>query len=248
MKATIEICLSPALYPFRTTRGRHITAVIDILRFTTSVVSAFDHGVKDVIPVESLEKAENLKKRGYPVAAERDGLRLPFAEYGNSAADFRNPEIAGKTLVYSTTNGTVAMKMAASDGPVVATAFTNLPAVAQWLGAMNQPVVILCSAWKNLPGIEDTLCAGALADLLIGEYDFTTSCDSASMAISIWKQSKERLLEVVENASHYHRLLSLGVDPMLDYTLGIGVSPSVPVFENEKLVNKTIPADFTPGD
>lgn len=241
MNATIEICLSPALYPFRTTQGRHITAVIDILRFTTSVVSAFDHGVKAVIPVESLEKAEILKKSGYPVAAERDGLRLPFADYGNSAADFRNPEVAGKTLVYSTTNGTVAMKMAAANGPVVATAFTNLPAVAQWLGAMGQPVVVLCSAWKNLPGIEDTLCAGALAELLKEKYGFTTSCDSASMAITIWKQSRERLREVIENASHYQRLLSLGVDPMLDYTLRIGVSPSVPVFENDKLENKTIP-------
>ncbi|MBL7903947.1 MAG: 2-phosphosulfolactate phosphatase [Bacteroidales bacterium] len=241
MNATLEICLSPALYPFRTTRGRHITVVIDILRFTTSVVSAFDHGVKAVIPVESLEKAETLKKAGFPVAAERDGLRLPFADYGNSAADFRNPEIAGKTLVYSTTNGTVAMKMAAADGPVVATAFTNLPAVAQWLGMMGQPVVILCSAWKNLPGIEDTLCAGALAALLNEKHGFLTSCDSATMAVSLWKQSHERLREVVENASHHHRLLKLGVDPMLDYTLKIGISPSIPVFENEKLENRTLP-------
>ena len=80
MAQSLEVILSPALYPYRSTGGKHISVVIDILRFTTSLVSAFENGVDAVIPVSSLNEAENLKKQGYPVAAEREGLRLPFAD------------------------------------------------------------------------------------------------------------------------------------------------------------------------
>jgi 2-phosphosulfolactate phosphatase len=232
MPLNIEVVLSPALYPYRTTTGRHITVVIDVLRFTTSLISAFDNGVKAVIPVSSLAEAEDLKKQGYPVAAERDGLRLSFADYGNSASDFRTPEITGKTLVYSTTNGTVAMTMAAENGPVIAAAFTNLPAVAEWLNKLDEHVVILCSGWKNLFSTEDTLCAGALVEMLIANEKFTSNCDAGVMALRLWQDAKTNLKNAVMQTSHYQRLLGLGVEPMPDYTINTGISESLPVFAN----------------
>ena len=205
--------------------------VIDVLRFTTSLISAVENGVKTVIPVATLEEAERLKNQGYPVAAERGGLRLPFADYGNSAADFRTPEIVGKTLVYSTTNGTVAMDAASANGPVVAAAFTNLNAVAEWLINQNQPVVILCSGWKNLLSNEDTLCAGALVELLTRGNHFNIKGDEVSAALVLWKTSKHRIKEALMEGTHYHRLIGLGVDPLPDYTVQIGVSKVVPVFK-----------------
>lgn len=235
---TLEVILSPALYPYRITDGRHITVVIDVLRFTTSLIAAFDYGVKEVIPVATLAEAEAMKLKGYPVAAEREGLRLPFADFGNSATDFNTPEIVGKTIAYSTTNGTVAMKLAAEHGPVVAAAFTNLPAVAAWLETFDENVVILCSGWKNLPGTEDTLCAGALVELLAETEKYSIVCDSALMARSFWEKSKSNLRNIVTNSSHYQRLLGLGVDPLPDYTLNTGISEALPVFENGVITKK----------
>lgn len=231
MANSLEVSYSPALYPHRITRAEHITVVIDVLRFTTSLISAFENGVKAVIPVSTLEEAERLKNQGYPVAAERGGLRLPFADYGNSAADFKTPEIVGKTLVYSTTNGTVAMDAAAANGPVAAAAFTNLNAMAEWLISQNQSVVILCSGWKNLLSNEDTMCAGALVELLTQSDCFITQGDEVSAAISLWKTSKHCLKEALMEGTHYHRLIGLGVDPLPDYTVQIGISKVVPVFQ-----------------
>ena len=232
MANSLEVSFSPALYPYRITREEHITVVIDVLRFTTSLISAFENGVKSVIPVSSLEEAEKLKNKGYPVAAERGGLRLPFADYGNSAADFKTPEIVGKTLVYSTTNGTVAMDAASADGPVAAAAFTNLNAVAEWLISQNQPVVILCSGWKKLLSNEDTLCAGALVELLTQTEHFNNQGDEVYAALTLWMTSKHRLKEALMEGTHYHRLIGLGVDPLPDYTVQIGVSRVVPVFKD----------------
>ena len=238
MAQSLEVILSPALYPYRSTGGKHISVVIDILRFTTSLVSAFENGVDTVIPVSSLNEAENLKKQGYPVAAEREGLRLPFADYGNSAADFRTPVIKGKTLAYSTTNGTVAMNMASENGPVVAAAFANLPAVAEWLNIQNENVVILCSGWKYLFSIEDTLCAGALASLLLQSGRYQKTGDEINMSISIWETNKDNLIESLINTSHYKRLTGLGVDPLPDYTVQIGISNVIPVYKDGVIENK----------
>jgi 2-phosphosulfolactate phosphatase len=238
MPKTLEVILSPALYPYRTTRGKHISVVIDILRFTTSLVSAFENGVDAVIPVSSLNEAENLKKQGFPVAAEREGLRLPFADYGNSAADFRTPVIKGKTLAYSTTNGTVAMNMAKENGMVVAAAFANLPAVAEWLRLRDENVVILCSGWKNLFSFEDTLCAGAMISLLMKSGKYQKTGDETDLSISIWETNKDNLIESLINTSHYKRLIGLGVDPLPEYTVQIGTSSVIPVFENGVIENK----------
>lgn len=239
MVRTLEVSFSPALYPHRNQSGEHITVVIDILRFTTSLIAAFENGVSAVIPVASLSEAENLGKQGYPVAAERDGLRLPFADYGNSAADFRTPGIKGKILVYSTTNGTGAMTMAAGNGPVTAAAFANLPAISDWLGSCEENVVILCSGWKNLFSAEDTLCAGALAEMLLHSGAWATPGDEALFAIEYWNRHRYNLKEALTGSSHYQRLLSLGVDPLPDYTVKTGISDVIPLYTGGIIKNIT---------
>lgn len=237
MAGILEICLSPALYPYRNLSGQHITVVIDILRFTTSLIAAFDNGVPAVIPVATADEAEQLHKKGYPVAAEREGLKLPFADYGNSAADFRTPDIRGKTLVYSTTNGSGAITMAAGNGPVAAAAFSNLPALSEWLNNQNENILILCSGWKNLFSTEDTLCAGALAEMLLENGAWTVTGDEPALAVALWNHHKHNLKDALINTSHYQRLLGLGVDPLPDYTVKIGISEVIPVFESGIIKN-----------
>ena len=215
----------------------HITVVIDVLRFTTSACAAFTHGVKSIIPVGTIAEARAFKHQGFRVAGELDGLKLDFADYGNSPSDFDTPEIAGSTIAYSTTNGTKALVLAAENGPVVIAAFPNLHAVAAWLKIQNSDVVILCSGWKNLVCVEDTLCAGALTALLLETGNFGTNCDSAEIALSYWKQAQNNPAEYVEKASHYSRLINLGVNPMLGYSLQIGTSAVVPVFNNGSITD-----------
>ena len=79
-KKIVEVCFSPALFPnFR--NDSSIVVVVDILRATSAIVTAFMHGVKRVIPVASLEEAQKYKDKGYLVAAERDGIVRDFADW-----------------------------------------------------------------------------------------------------------------------------------------------------------------------
>ncbi len=233
---TVEVCLSPVLYGEKLTTGRFNTVITDIFRATTSVVGALDYGIQAILPIESLEKAMLFKKNGHIVAAEREGIKLEFADIGNSATEFFKPELKGKEIAYSTTNGVKAIKMASDAEKVILGAFLNLSAVAHWLKKEEKPVVIFCSGWKNKVNLEDTLFAGALVEKLIEDHNFTTNCDSAHLSWDIWKTAKKDLLNYIDKASHRHRLAHVIDQNLLEYTFAIDKSQTVPIYQDGKII------------
>ena len=175
----IEVILSPALYGYRTLQSGFLTVVVDVLRATTAFCAAFDAGVESVLPVSELDELRILKSQGYLTAAERDGKKVDFADFGNSPVLFLRSELKGKKLAYSTTNGTKAIELAKPNGSVVIASFSNLGAVTAWLINQQKDILILCSGWKNSVSLEDSVCAGALTTGLINSDRFTTEGDSA---------------------------------------------------------------------
>jgi len=236
MNRTVEVCLSPKLYNEKLTKGNFITVITDIFRATTSVVAALDYGVQSILPVADLGEARQLKQKGYVVAAEREGIKLDFADIGNSATEFFHPELKGTTIAYSTTNGVKAINMASDAQKVILGAFMNLSSVAEIIDKNGLPVVIFCSGWKNKVNLEDTLFAGALASLLTDEFDYTTQCDSAQLSMDLWHIAKYDLTNYIEKASHRHRLAHLINEELLNYTFTPNSSKVVPVFKDGLLV------------
>ena len=237
MKPTIEVCFTPALFPHILTEKDYIVVVVDILRASTSICAAFSNDVRAIIPIASTEDAEKMKNIGFLVAAERDGKKLDFADFGNSPLNFMTPEVKGKDIVYSTTNGTQAIEMSKKADSLVIGAFANLTALSKWLILKNKNVVVLCSGWKKKFNIEDSLFAGALAEKLIESKKFQTNCDSANAAIDLWGVAKHNLLAYIEKASHRHRLKKLNLDDTLEYSFTIDSTNVVPVLDGGKLID-----------
>ena len=141
---TVEVCFSPRLYEHKLTKENFVTVVVDILRATTSICAAFDHGVKEIIPVSGLDEAKEMKKKGYFVACERDGQVLEFADIGNSASDFIRDDLVGGVVAFSTTNGTKTINMARDAQEVLIGSFVNIQALADHLIDKKENVVIFC--------------------------------------------------------------------------------------------------------
>ena len=110
-KRKLETCFSPALYEAEL-HSDSIVVIIDILRASSAICTAFANGAESIIPVAGVDEAKEYKNRGFLVAAERDGYVLDFADFGNSPFNFTREKVQGKTIVYSTTNGTGIIKMA----------------------------------------------------------------------------------------------------------------------------------------
>jgi 2-phosphosulfolactate phosphatase len=233
---TVEVVLAPGLFTSFITEKPYVVVVVDVFRATTSICAALDYGVKAIIPVKRIRQARFLKRLGYIVAAERGGKKVRFADLDNSATSFFQPKFKGKEIVYSTTNGTKAIKRGSGATQIVVGSFVNLNALAAWLSKRDENVLIFCAGWKNKVNMEDTLFAGALSDKLINEYGFTTECDSAKMAKHQWDIAKGDILTYIDNASHRNRLRNLVNDELLDYTFKMNTSEIVPILKNYKIV------------
>jgi 2-phosphosulfolactate phosphatase len=176
-----------------------------------------------------------LKGEGFLVASEKDGVKLEFADFGNSAFSFTRDRVGGKTLVYCTTNGTRALEIAKGAGSVVIGAFVNISAVTEWLARRQENVVVLCSGWKNKFCLEDALFAGALSGKLLGTGLFRTDCDSAHAAMDLWSLAEGDVLGYIEKAAHRHRLKTLELDDVIPYSFELDRVNVVPVFDGKAI-------------
>ncbi|MEI6061303.1 MAG: 2-phosphosulfolactate phosphatase [Bacteroidota bacterium] len=228
---SIEVCFSPALFRYKTTSDNCCVVVVDVLRATTAFCAAFDSGISTIIPVPGLEELKEFKHRGDLTAAERDGKKVDFAEFGNSPSVFLRASLTGRNLAYSTTNGTQAVEMAKASGCITAASFSNLSAISGWLSIQQKDIVILCSGWKNTFSLEDSLCAGALVEILEETGKFARICDAAEAALNLWNQSKQDLPGAVKSASHYQRLLAMGLNEDLRYCFLLNTSKAIPVWD-----------------
>lgn len=235
-KRKIEVCFTPQNIQYYDIENAHVV-VVDILRATSAICAAFANGAKAVIPVSTVEDARIAKEKGFIVAAERDGQKLEFADFGNSPFNFTAERIAGKEIVYSTTNGTQAVIKASGGLSVVVASFINLSAVSRWLeNKPNGDVLILCAGWKGKFCLEDTLFAGALAERLLQLESFFTKCDSTQAALQLWELAKTDLFSFRDQIAQSHRLKKLGLDDVLDYCFTPDSSEVVPVLEGGKLI------------
>ncbi len=234
---TIEVCLSPVLYKHILTTQHFGVAVIDVLRATTSITTAFDSGVHEIFPVATDEEAKHFKKHGCLVAAESDGITLDYADFGNSPFYFRSSEINGKSIAYKTTNGTQTIKMLDASDRVLIASFLNLSAVVQWFQRHQMNAVLLCSGWKNKFNLEDSLLAGALVEQLSQLPDYKIECDAAHAVFDLWQLAKADPVEYIQKAMHRERLRKLGLDDVLEFCFSINISSVMPEYDGKKIVD-----------
>ena len=240
-KKSVEVCLSPVLFPDILAQDDFVVVLVDILRATTTICTAVANGVEAIIPVATHEEARRLKEEGFLVASEKDGVQLDFADFGNSASSFTREAIGGKTLVYCTTNGTGALEIAKGASGIAIGAFINLSALTGWLTRQRQDVVVLCSGWKNRFCLEDTLFAGALTARLLETGLFHTECDSAQASMDLWSLARGDVLGYIEKAAHRHRLKRLGLDDVLPYSFTCDAVQVVPVFDGSVIKGDAAP-------
>jgi len=222
---SVSVCLSPGLAKLQDFKGK-VAVVVDILRATTTMVTALDFGVASILPVESVETCRDYQQKGYIGAAERGGKIVEGFKLGNSPFDYMDPCYVGKKIVFTTTNGTRTIYAIKGSDKIIFGAFVNLNSVAEILLKFNKDVVIVCAGWENEVNLEDTLFAGALVDKLA--LTFTSSGDPALLAHKLYLQSEGNLSVFLEGSSHIQRLKNLNLQKDIDFCLTLDKYDCVP--------------------
>jgi 2-phosphosulfolactate phosphatase len=233
---SIEVCFSPALLNLYEIKNKNVV-LVDILRATSAICTAFQWGVKEIIPVGSVEDAKICKEKGMIVAGEKDGVVLDFADFGNSPFNFMNDKIKVATIAYCTTNGTKAIAMASDAFCLLIGSYLNITALKTFLENDPHDVLIFCSGWKNKFNLEDTLFAGALSEMLLSTHQFSTNCDSVHASIDLWNVAKSNLMNYLEKCAHRHRLRNLGLDDVIEYCHTFDVTDKLPLLSGNKIIS-----------
>lgn len=211
----VEVLFTPA--EFQTLAKRDLsktTAVVfDVLRATSTMVTALGNGAKAMIPVEEIEDALRLQaaRPDILLAGERGGWRIrpngPNAvafDFGNSPREFTKEAVAGQTIAITTTNGTRALLAGRAAATVLIGSFRNFSATRDRLASLAPPeVLLICGGTYNEAAYEDVLCAGAMIDAL----SFDDLADSALLARNAYRLEKDDVVAALAGSRNGRRLL-----------------------------------------
>lgn len=157
-----------------------VAIVIDVLRASTTIITALAEGAAFVLPAAEVGLARHFCKKlptGTLLGGERGGIRIDGFDLGNSPAEYVRSCIGGRGIIITTTNGTAALARCAAAREVLIGGLVNRRAVAttalRLTGGVGD-VHLVCAGTDGQVTGEDLLGAGAILD---AAKAFTPACD-----------------------------------------------------------------------
>lgn len=217
----VEVTFTPA--EFEALRQRDLSGcvcvVFDVLRATSTIVTALARGAEAVQPVASIADALKLRETDPTLllAGERNGLRItaavsggPDFDLGNSPREYTADRVRGRRIVTTTTNGTRAFAACHRARHVFATSFLNLRRTAEQLARTRcEQVILVCSGTDEQAAFEDCLGAGALCHALLRADSKVQLSDSARVVADTFAANADDLESAMQKSSNARRLLSI---------------------------------------
>lgn len=207
--------------------------VIDVLRASTSIATALYNGAKEIIPVTTVERAVKISGNlfgDYVLrGGERNGKMIEGFNLGNSPSDYSEEKVRGKAIIFSSTNGSLAIEKSRFARSVAIGGFVNISLVVRFMKELKQDFTILCAGNNGSFSLEDSVCAGMLLSKLSDDDHLELSLsDAAIAAMMLYKGYSRSLLKMVKNSEHGKYLTSIGFGDDLAICAGVDTVPVLP--------------------
>jgi 2-phosphosulfolactate phosphatase len=212
--------------------------VLDVLFATSAQVAALGHGAIEVIPTldgeGALRVAQDRAPGSYVLAGELDAETLPGFVQPTPLALLRE-DVRGRTVIQSTTNGTVALHKARPAAHVYAAALLNGSAVVDHVASAHadETVLIVCSGSADNFNLEDFYAAGRLVALFESRVPGHEYSDAAMAARLLAARNDAQ--GCLRDARVGRMMRERGLADEVDYSARYDVFDVVPRFENGRL-------------
>ena len=208
--------------------------VIDVLRASTTIITALTNGAKEMIPVSSIESAVKISSSLFGDvtlrAGERNGKRIEGFNLGNSPLEFTEEAVKGKSIIFLTTNGSIAMVKARHAKHLLIGAFVNLSNIVDTLKELNTDFTIICSGQDGRFCLEDAVCAGKIINRLKKDSKKQYSLDDAALSIaSLDEIYGKNILRMLKTSEHGKYLAGIGFEDDLKVCSQIDSLPMMPL-------------------
>ncbi len=226
----------PALMPAGCLQGG-VAVMIDVLRASTTIIHALAHGAVAVVPCATVEAAHSSashhRRDNVLLGGERHGQLIDGFDLDNSPLAYTPDIVAGKLIVFTTTNGTLALRACETASRVLIGAFVNRAAVARVLREDGRPVHLVCAGTDGHLTAEDILFAGAIA----ADLNPQTPDVQTQMAIDYYRSCSTddtTFRETIRASRGGQNLLRLGLDADVDRASELDRFTIVPEWSREK--------------
>lgn len=220
---------------------KSVVVIIDVLRATSTILTALQNGAKTVVPVATVSEAQKaVAHLANPLlAGERNALKPAHFDLGNSPLEYVPDRIFNKEIVLTTTNGTRAVKSLESFTEVAAGAFLNARAVGDYLNEKQSDVLLYCAGSDGRFSLEDALCAAQILSYL-KDFTFTDAARWTMQAAKGYslpvEQNSEVVLTAISQSRHALRLKSLGFEKDIEYCAQLNQFDFVPLLKQGKFI------------
>ena len=205
--------------------------VIDVLRASTTIITALAHGCHAIVPVadpgDARRRAGESWGDGALVAGERHGEPIPGFDLSNSPVEFGTVGVRGKTVFFTTSNGTRALLAARAAAAIGVAALVNVSAAAAWAASAGRDVAILCAGSRGAQSLEDWTCAGLLVDRILVTMSAALS-DAARDALDTGRRYVDDIGRLKRDAPWARRLIAAGRGADVDACLRLDTTTLVP--------------------
>lgn len=190
--------------------------IIDVLRASSTMITALNNGASGIIPVEDLGSASQISQErdlaGYLLCGEKDGRKMEGYDLGNSPLEYTREVVGRKTIILNTTNGTKAVKKSTLADEIYIGSFLNLSVIVDMLNSSSNDAVLVCAGWRGRLALEDLLCAGNIIyELTSGNLPENVR-DGVQVAFGLYEKFGNDIEGAIRSSDHARRLKGIA-DP-----------------------------------
>jgi len=207
--------------------------VIDVIRATTSLLAMLEGGCAEVLIAPTLEAARTYR-RTHPevlLAGEEHGRRPMGFDFGNSPAAFSDALLAGRRVVFATTNGTRAVHAARDGAAIFMGCLRNRTAAARAAVAAaaeaDHDLSVMCAGREGRFSLDDAYTAGAIVAAAV-DLQRDLSLTDAAVAARMLYRSVEDPAVLFRQTRAGRNVIDIGLAGDLDYCAEIDRSTLVP--------------------
>ena len=234
----VNVLFSPVIADELYYTGKTVV-VIDVLRASTTIVTALQNGAREIVPVATVEFGVKISGGMFGgqtlLGGERNTKKVEGFALGNSPLEYTSEIVSGKTIILYTTNGSKAIVKAKFAENLYISSYLNLGAVADQLIKTGKDFEILCAGKSNTFSLEDSVCAGRLIRRVMEKNNELVLTDTARVTISLDDSFGKDPLEMLKETEHGKLLLQNGFEDDLKYAAGVDTSDVIPYFSTNVL-------------
>jgi len=246
----VELSFTPHQADEVALRDRTVIA-IDVLRASTTIITALHNGAREVIPVTTVESAVKLAGQlaGDVVllGGERGGRMIQGFSLGNSPAEYSTDRVKGKSIVFSSTNGSQVLVNGRYAREMVVCGFVNMRLVVDFLRERPRDFILACAGTNGAFSLEDAVCAGMVVHELVKDTSLeATLSDGALAAESLYRSYGKNVLKLLHSTQHGRYLQDIGFEDDLKLCASVDSIPVLPQLEGNVIRLKRDPGRKDP--